>query len=219
MLGVTNLPAYLLGVVIVILLPGPNSMYCLTMAGQHGIRAGYRSIGAILLGDSLLMLATALGAGTLLKLYPALFHGIKLAGGLYLTYIGWQLLKGAAKKWHTRFRQPETAATPVGTPTHAPQHIFKRALLLSLTNPKAILFFLSFFVQFVDPAYPHPLVSFLVLALLLQLVSFAYLNLLVFSGSRLVNAFRQRTRTSALGMGLIGLLFIGFAVRLWAAQI
>ena len=98
MFGITDLATYTLGVVAIILLPGPNSMYCLTIAGQYGIKAAYRAVAGILLGDFLLILATVLGAGTVLKLYPALFHGIKLLGGLYLAYIGWNLLRGAAKK-------------------------------------------------------------------------------------------------------------------------
>ena len=98
MFGITDLAAYIIGTIAIILLPGPNSMYCLTVAGQHGAKAAYRAVAGILLGDSLLILATVLGAGTLLKLYPALFHGIKLAGGLYLAYIGCNLLPGAAKK-------------------------------------------------------------------------------------------------------------------------
>lgn len=215
MFGITDLAAYIIGTIAVILLPGPNSMYCLTVAGQHGAKAAYRAVAGILLGDSLLILATVLGAGTLLKLYPALFHGIKLTGGLYLAYIGCNLLRAAAKKWH--FRPGATAAADgTGNPPE-PQHIFKRALLLSLTNPKAILFFLSFFVQFVDPAYPHPALSFLALAVILQLVSLLYLNTLVFAGRTLTRAFKRHTKISAAAMAAVGVLFIGFAVKMWTA--
>ncbi len=215
MFGITDLAAYIIGTIAVILLPGPNSMYCLTVAGQHGAKAAYRAVAGILLGDSLLILATVLGAGTLLKLYPALFHGIKLAGGLYLAYIGCNLLRGAAKKWHFR---PGATASPNGANNPPePQHIFKRALLLSLTNPKAILFFLSFFVQFVDPAYPHPALSFLALAVILQLVSLLYLNTLVFAGRTLTRAFKRHTKISAAAMAAVGLMFIGFAVKMWTA--
>lgn len=214
MFGITDLAAYLIGTTAIILVPGPNSMYCLSVAGQYGVKTAYRSIFGILLGDSLLMLATVLGAGTLLKLYPVLFHGVQLLGGLYLAYIGWQLLKGAAQTWKNRLREQREAdeRTP-------PKHVFKRALALSLTNPKAILFFLSFFVQFVDPTYPHPALSFLVLAILLQLISFAYLNVLAFAGDRLVQAFRTRRKLAALGMAAVGVLFIGFALKLWMSSI
>ncbi|MGQ4271677.1 LysE family transporter [Nocardiopsis changdeensis] len=73
---------------------------------------------------------------------------------------------------------------------------------------------MSFFVQFVDPAYPYPAVSFLVLGLLLQLVSFLYLSALIFSGTRLAAAFRRRRRLSAGAASLAGALFLGFAVKL-----
>lgn len=66
MFGFTDLTAYLIGTTAVILLPGPNSMFCLTMAGRYGARAGYRSLAGILLGDGILILATVFGAGALL---------------------------------------------------------------------------------------------------------------------------------------------------------
>ncbi len=218
MFGITDLPTYIIGTIAVILLPGPNSMYCLAVAGQHGVQAAYRSVAGILLGDSVLMLATALGAGALLKAVPELFHAVKLVGGLYLAYIGWNLLRGAAKKWQMRTRPSETE-TPSESSAQMPRHVFKRALLLSLTNPKAILFFLSFFVQFVEPAYPHPGLTFLALSVILQIISFAYLSMLIFAGLRLTRAFRRHQKTSALGMGTVGAMFVGFAVKMWTAAL
>ena len=214
MFGITDLSAYIIGAIAIVLLPGPNSMYCLTVASRHGMRAAYQVVAAILLGDTILILATVLGAGTALKLYPALFHGIRLFGGLYLAYLGWGLIRAAAKKWHLN----TTALAAADASSHSettPQGIFGRALMLSLTNPKAILFFLSFFVPFVDPSYPNPSLSFLILALILQAISFTYLNVLVFSGYRLTQAFRERVKLSAATMGLVGLMFIGFAVKMW----
>ncbi|MBH5328245.1 leucine efflux protein LeuE [Eikenella sp. S3360] len=216
MFGIVNPVSYLIGTVILILMPGPNSMFCLSAAARYGVRRAYRAVFGILLGDSLLILATVLGAGTLLRLYPALFHGIKLAGGLYLAYIGCGLLRGAARKWFAP--SPGLADSPAPDAPPA-RHVFKRALLLSLTNPKAILFLLSFFIQFVDPAYPHPALSFLLLALVLQAVSFSYLNFLVLAGAKAARLFGRHGRWGAAAMGVVGLLFVGFAVSLWLAEI
>lgn len=220
MLGITDLPTYIIGTVAVILLPGPNSMFCLAMAARQGLGAGYRAAAGILVGDGILILATILGAGTLFRLYPPVFDAIRLVGGLYLAYIGWGLLRAAARHG----RSLSTGAGPSASdPDAAPaaprveRHVFKRALLLSLTNPKAILFFLSFFVQFVDPAYPHPSLSFAVLAIILQLISFSYLNLLILAGQRLAAAFMARRQLALVGTAAVGLLFIGFAVRMWLA--
>ena len=217
MFGITDLPTYLIGAIAVILLPGPNSMYCLAVAGQHGVKAAYRAVGGILLGDCVLLAATALGAGALLKAVPELFHAVKLVGGLYLAYIGWNLLRGAVKKWQAYFRPSETLAQVQNA--SAPQHVFKRALLLSLTNPKAILFLLSFFVQFINPAYAHPGLTFLALALILQIISFVYLSVLVFAGFHLTQVFRRHQKTAAAGMGIVGAAFIGFAVKMWTATL
>ena len=217
MFGITDLPTYLIGAIAVILLPGPNSMYCLAVAGQHGVKAAYRAVGGILLGDCVLLAATALGAGALLKAVPELFHAVKLVGGLYLAYIGWNLLRGAVKKWQAYFRPSETLAQVQNA--SAPQHVFKRALLLSLTNPKAILFLLSFFVQFINPAYAHPGLTFLALALILQIISFVYLSVLVFAGFHLTQVFRRHQKTAAVGMGMVGAAFFGFAVKMWTATL
>ncbi|MFD7094608.1 LysE family transporter, partial [Streptomyces xanthophaeus] len=81
-------------------------------------------------------------------------------------------------------------------------------------NPKAILFLMSFFVQFVDPGYAYPALSFLVLGGLLQIGSFLYLTVLIFGGTRLSAAFRRRRRLSAGATSAAGVLFLGFAAKL-----
>ena len=217
MFGITDLAAYIIGSIIIILLPGPNSLYCLSVSAAHGVRKGYRTVAGIFLGDSILMLITVLGVGSLLKLYPILFNAIKLLGGLYLLYLGVKLLMGAYQTFLHRAQiadaKPKLITAPVS------QNFFYRALLLSLTNPKAILFFLSFFVQFVEPTYPHPFLSFLILAIILQLISFSYLSVMVFSGKNLAHKFSQSPLLIIISTTFTGLLFIGFAINLWLAQL
>lgn len=216
MLGITELWTYVLAVVIIIVLPGPNSLYCLSVSAGHGRAAGWRALAGILVGDSILMMTTILGAGTVLRVYPAVFDAIKLIGGAYLAYLGIRLLIGAYYNFKNR-HQIRRAEFGIKTPSR--QNYFYRSLSLSLTNPKAILFFLSFFVQFVDPAYDKPWLSFLILALILQAVSFMYLMLLVYTGKALAERFVKRpVLGSALMMAASG-LFIGFAVNMWQSQL
>ncbi|TOZ47910.1 leucine efflux protein LeuE, partial [Burkholderia pseudomallei] len=91
---------------------------------------------------------------------------------------------------------------------------FRKALVVSLLNPKAILFFISFFIQFVDPAYAHPALSFVVLGAIAQLASFVYLSTLIFTGARLADHFRRRRKLAAGASGGVGGLFVGFSVKL-----
>ncbi|MFD4372672.1 leucine efflux protein LeuE [Streptomyces sp. NPDC058486] len=212
MLGVTDLPTYLAGLVLIILLPGPNSLYVLSVAARKGTRTGYKAAAGVFTGDTILMTLAALGAASLLQTTPLLFTIVKYAGAGYLAWMAYGMLRAALAMWRSR-HQPDGAG-PEGAESGSTEHPYRRALVISIFNPKAILFLISFFVQFVDPSYAYPALSFLVLGALLQLGSFLYLTTLIFSGTRLAAAFRRRKRLSAGATSAAGALFLGFAVKL-----
>ncbi len=212
-LGITDLWTYVLGTLFIVLLPGPNSLFVLATAAQRGVAAGYRAASAVFLGDAILMLLSALGIASLLKAEPMLFLGLKYLGAAYLFYLGIGMLRGGWQK----LRQPVEQTAP-GKDMDVNQP-FRKALLLSLSNPKAILFFVSFFIQFVDPGYAYPGVSFLVLGTILEVISALYLSFLIFSGVRLAAWFRRRQRLAAGASSGVGALFVGFGVKLATATL
>jgi leucine efflux protein len=205
MLGVTDLGTYVLGTVAIILLPGPNSMYVLSTAASRGVRRGYQAACGVFLGDAILMVASAAGVASLLRAFPPVFLALKYAGAAYLAYLGLRMIFA---------RRRESVAEPI-----AQDRPFRRAFTISLMNPKAILFFISFFIQFVDPAYAHPAVTFLVLGTIVQICSFLYLTALIFTGDRLAALFRRRRRLARAGASAVGVLFLGFSLRLATASI
>jgi leucine efflux protein len=207
-LGVTNPWTYVIGTIAIILLPGPNTLYVVSVAGRRGIRAAYRAAAGVWLGDAVLMTLSAGGVASLLHTYPALFMVVKYAGAGYLGYVGLRLVIDA---WRRR-RAPEQP------PPLPPDRPFRRGLVISLLNPKAILFFVSFFIQFVDPAYPYPAVSFLILGVIAEIISVLYLTALIFTGSFLAKQFRARRKLAAGLTTLVGGAFIGFGVRLALAN-
>jgi len=217
--GVIHLPTYLLGTLIIVLLPGPNSLFVLSAAARRGVRAGYRAACGVFIGDTVLMVLASAGVSSLLKAYPALFLALKYAGGAYLAYLGLKLLLAA---WKGRLATPATPATPAGTTAELPAaegDPLRRALGISLINPKAILFFIAFFIQFVDPAYGHKALSFAILGVIAQCLSFLYLSALIFSGARLAAAFRRWRRTRTALTGGAGAAFVGFGVKLATASV
>ncbi|MFJ1803730.1 MULTISPECIES: leucine efflux protein LeuE [unclassified Streptomyces] len=225
MLGVTDLPTYLAGLALIVLLPGPNSLYVLSVAARRGVRTGYTAAAGVWTGDAILMTLSALGAASLLQTTPLLFAIVKYAGAAYLTWMAIGMLRAAVSLWRERHRRTAelvetvdaagTADAAGASGATAPvERPYRRALVVSLINPKAILFLISFFVQFVDPSYAYPALSFLVLGTLLQLASFAYLSVLIFGGTRLAAAFRRRKRLSAGATSAAGVLFLGFAAKL-----
>lgn len=211
--GITDLATFILGTVFIVLLPGPNSMYVTLVASRWGVAAGYRGACGIFLGDLILMILAASGVASLLVAVPALFMVLKYAGGAYLVWLGLGLLRAAVGRWRG-------GEAPPGRLTEADAtRPFRTALVISLMNPKAILFFVSFFIQFVSPDYPLPALSFLILGLIVQFCSALYLSALIFGGSYLADAFRRRRRLSATATGGVGGLFIGFGVKLAGASL
>lgn len=215
MLGVIDLPTYLAGLVLIVLLPGPNSLYVLSVAARKGIRTGYTAAAGVWCGDTVLMTLSAAGVASLLQANAVLFGIVKYAGAGYLTWLAVGMLRAAWGMWRTR--RDRVVATEASATSAAEERPFRRALVISLFNPKAILFFVAFFVQFVDSGYAHPALSFVVLGALAQLASFLYLTALIFSGTKLAAAFRRRRRLSAGATTAAGALFLGFAVKLTLA--
>ncbi|MFD9001409.1 leucine efflux protein LeuE [Streptomyces sp. NPDC059582] len=214
MLGVIDLPTYLAGLVLIVLLPGPNSLYVLSVAARRGVRTGYTAAAGVWCGDTVLMTLSAAGVASLLQANAVLFGIVKYAGAGYLTWLAVGMLRAAWAMWRAR-REP--AAQSAQAEPVAGERPFRRALVVSLFNPKAILFFVAFFVQFVDPGYAYPALSFVVLGAFAQLASFLYLTALIFGGTRLAAAFRRRRRLSAGATSAAGVLFLGFAVKLTLA--
>ncbi|UUU24541.1 leucine efflux protein LeuE [Streptomyces sp. DSM 40750] len=211
MFGVIDLPTYLAGLVLIVLLPGPNSLYVLSLAARRGIRAGYRGAAGVWCGDTVLMTLSAAGVASLLQANAVLFGIVKYAGAGYLSWLAIGMLQAAWGMWRSR---RERVAEGPGDEIDEGERPFRRALVISLLNPKAILFFVAFFVQFVDPGYAYPALSFVVLGAFAQLASFLYLSALIFGGTKLAAAFRRRKRLSAGATSAAGALFLGFAVKL-----
>ncbi len=219
-LGITDFWTYVLGVVFIILLPGPNSLFVLAPSAQRGVAAGYRAACGVFLGDAVLMLLSALGVASLLKAEPMLFIGLKYVGAAYLFYLGVGMLRGAWRK--LRASRAGTAAPAPTAPVRTVdgERPFRKALLLSLSNPKAILFFISFFIQFVDPGYAYPALSFLVLGAILAVHELPVPELPDFRGRaacRTVSPPPQRLAAGAASG--VGGLFVGFGVKLAFATI
>ena len=231
MFGVTDLPTYLAGLAVIILMPGPNSLYVLSVAARLGVRSGYRAAFGVFCGDATLMVLSAAGVASLLRASPMAFSVVKFLGAGYLTWLAIGMLRAAWRTWRHRMAATgaEDAAAVVDGAAEPGRRLrvegsgraerpYRRALMASLLNPKAILFFISFFVQFVDPAYPYPALSFLVLGFWVQLFSVTYLSFLIFSGARLAAVFRRRRALQVGGSAAAGGAFLAFAVKLSLAS-
>ncbi|MBC5791093.1 leucine efflux protein LeuE [Providencia sp. JUb39] len=206
-LGVLNFWTYLAGLVLIIIVPGPNSLYVLKSSTSCGTNAGYRAAIGVFTGDAILIFLSFIGVASVIKASPTLFTIVRYLGAAYLLYLGCKIL-------YATFWQKKSLSAGVEQIEVRKENYFTRALVLSLTNPKAILFYISFFIQFIDFNYSHAWVPYMVLAVILEMVSFLYLSLLIFSGYLIARFLREKQILAKLGNCTVGAFFMGFAAKL-----
>jgi threonine/homoserine/homoserine lactone efflux protein len=136
----TQLWLYFVIVFGVIALPGLDMAFVLASSLVGGRRAGLCAVAGIMAGGVCHMAMGALGVAVVLRLWPALFNVMLFAGAGYIAWIGWSLL-----------RSSPAAGLALSTSRRSPAMTFFQAMLTSLMNPKAYLFMLAVFPQFIHP--------------------------------------------------------------------
>ena len=119
---------------------GPNAVACMAASVRHGFRSGGLVALGIGLASLLHMAVTGIGLGALLLASAALFVAVKLAGALYLLWLAVQL-----------WRSPAEPGAPGGAAPTSRLALLRRGLLVSLSNPKAVLMYVAVFPQFIAP--------------------------------------------------------------------
>jgi len=199
-LGISDYWAFVAAVLVFLALPGPGTFALLTSTGQGGIRAGVAATLGLIAGDQVLMWLAALGVAAVLQANPALFQALQYAGAAYLAWLGLRLLLAR-----------EQAASPIRL---MPGHYLRQAFVITLLNPKAIVFYMAFFPLFIDAGQQRGVITFAAMAATIAVLTFAYcVTLAAFAdaiGSR-VKAHRGAARAL---QRLAGVFLIGFAVRL-----
>ena len=184
--------------------PGPALLYPAAQTIAHGRRAGFMAMLGIHLGCYLHVVAAAFGLSAVFKHVPELYVAVKLAGALYLVWLGIGMIRA-------KLGGADALATP--------QKTVRRALIdsfiVEVLNPKVALFFIALLPQFVDPAGALPVwAQFLILG---TIVNFAFSSadlITVLGASAVIRTMRTRKAGFAFGRWLGGSLMIGLGVKL-----
>lgn len=161
--GITNLGLFCLAVMLLNITPGPDTAYIVGRSVAQGRKAGLISALGISAGCMVHAFASAFGLTAIIAASPMAFQIIKYAGGAYLVYLGARML----------FSKPAAhSARPAAINTHKSVHsLFGQAMLTNILNPKVVLFFLSFFPQFVSHDSQHQTIALLILGAIFVLLS------------------------------------------------
>lgn len=200
MFGITDYGAFVAAIVVFLAIPGPGNLALITSTGKGGLRGGMAATLGVIAGDQVLMWAAVAGVAALLTAYPAAFGAVQWLGAAYLAWLGLRMLltkPGDAPVLHIE-----------------PRQYFKQAAVITLLNPKAIVFYMAFFPLFVDPARHQGLLTFSVMAGTIASLTFLYGAVVVLLTHRLAERLRARPAITAAMNKIAGLFLIGFGLKL-----
>ena len=200
MFGVADYGAFVAAILIFLAIPGPGNLALITSTTKGGIAAGLAATFGVIAGDQVLMWAAVAGVAALLVGYPAAFSVVQWLGAAYLAWLGFRMLiakPGDAPVLHIE-----------------PRHYFRQAALITLLNPKAIVFYMAFFPLFVDPARHQGLLTFGVMAATIAVLTFAYGLTVVLLTHFLAERMRANPLIGRVLEKVAGVFLIGFGVKL-----
>jgi leucine efflux protein len=200
MLGVADYGAFVAAILIFLAIPGPGNLALITSTSKGGIPGGLGATFGIIAGDQVLMWAAVAGVATLLVTYPAAFHAVQWLGAAYLAWLGFRMLLA------------KPGAKPVLN--IQPRHYFRQAAVITLLNPKAIVFYMAFFPLFVDPARHQGMLTFGVMAATIAVLTFAYGLGAVLLTHFLAERMRANPVIGRVLEKVAGVFLIGFGVKL-----
>jgi threonine/homoserine/homoserine lactone efflux protein len=200
MLGISDYAAFCAAILVFLALPGPGTFALLTSTSKGGFRAGAAATLGLILGDQLLLWSAVAGVAALLAAHPVAFKAVQYLGAAYLAWVGFRLL----------FPKPG-ATSPIEI---QPRRYARQAFLITLLNPKAIIFYMAFFPLFINPTTHRGLLTFGAMALTIAVITAVYcLTLCAFAGVVATRVRAHRRLRRALE-ALAGVFLIGFGIRL-----
>ncbi|WP_398500869.1 LysE family transporter [Variovorax sp.] len=204
MFGIADYGAFVVAIILFLLIPGPGNLALITSTSKGGIRGGLAATLGVIAGDQVLMWAAVAGVSAVLATYPTAFKAVQWLGAGYLAWLGFKMLRakpGAAPILNIR-----------------PRHFMRQALMITLLNPKAIVFYMAFFPLFVDPARHQGVVTFGAMAVTIAALTFFYGLTSTLLTHFLAERIRANPRISGVLEKLAGVFLIAFGVKLAASN-
>ena len=200
MFGISDYGAFVAAVTVFLLIPGPGNLALITSTGKGGWRAGMACSLGVMAADQVLMWLAVAGVATLLAAYPTAFHAVQWVGTAYLAWLGYKLL----------------TAKPGDAPAIEiqPRQYFRQGGLITLMNPKAIVFYMAFFPMFVNPAQHQGLITFGVMAATVALITLLYSIVVVILTTVLAERLRANPAVVKWLEKTAGVFLIGFGLKL-----
>lgn len=200
---------FFLAITVLTMSPGVDTLLVLRSSAVAGWRVGFVCSLGICLGLFAHATVSALGLSVILLGSATLFTAFKIAGALYLVYLGIQALRSA---WHPKGL---TLKLPEGRKMTA-KMAFRQGILSNILNPKTIVFYMAFLPQFINPEY-SAIAQSLFMAALHFIVAMVWQTFLAVMVHR-ARVWLARPKVAQVLDSLTGVLLVGFGIKLALTQ-
>lgn len=207
MFGISHYEIFIITGIILNLTPGSDTIYILSRSIAQGNKAGFYACLGISTGCAVHTVLAALGLSVILAQSAMAFMAVKVAGALYLGYLG-----------ITALFTKENSILSLDDSTRSSWEIYLQGMLTNVLNPKVAPFFLSFLPQFIDASNSYGIIPFIILGITFLTTGTIWCLLLVAFSSR-VTAFLRQSNTAANWMNKIcGGIYLLLGVKLLNAE-
>ena len=215
MFGIVHFPFFVVAVLLLNVTPGPDTAYIIGRSVAQGRGAGLMSALGICTGCCVHSIACAFGLTALLAASATAFTVIKFAGALYLIYLGVRLAFASPAK--AQAAQSESAQDAVKTARPLKQ-LYLQGFWTNVLNPKVVLFFVSFFPQFVSSDTQHKALAFLTLGGVFVAMSVVWCVFLVWVASSVTRGLGGKPVVKKWLDRVVGSAFVGLGLKLATAH-
>ncbi len=203
MWGIQHFEMFLIAGILLNLTPGSDTIYILSRSIAQGKKAGIFSVLGISSGIAVHTTLAALGLSIILSTSAIAFMTVKMAGAIYLGYLGISTL--LAKK------SPFFALNGV---VMSAKEVYLQGLLTNVLNPKVALFFLSFLPQFIIPSNSYGLLPFVCLGVTFLTTGTIWCFLLVVFSSHVTKFLRKSNTAALITNKACGAIYLGLGLKL-----
>jgi RhtB (resistance to homoserine/threonine) family protein len=215
MFGIVHFPLFVAAVFLLNVTPGPDTAYIVGRSVAQGRGAGLLSALGISAGCCVHTLACAFGLTALIAASATAFTVVKFAGAIYLVYLGVRLLFASRTQERPRQMEREALAPAASKPL---KQLFVQGFWTNVLNPKVVLFFVSFFPQFVALESDQKTLAFLVLGAVFIVMSTIWNSFVAWIAGSVTQRLGGKPAVKKWLDRLVGSAFVGLGLKLAAAH-
>jgi threonine/homoserine/homoserine lactone efflux protein len=207
MLSIETFSAFFLASTLLAIAPGPDNVFVLTQSALHGKLSGLVVTFGLCTGLLVHTGAVAFGVAVIFQASAVAFTLLKIIGAGYLLYLAWQIFRASPEQVHMHGSQQKSLGT-----------LYRRGIIMNVTNPKVSIFFLAFLPQFADPERGSISLQMVTLGGIFIVATILIFGAVALIGGALGDWLNRSLHAQRVMNWVAGTVFVGLAIKLMTVE-